>query len=461
MTDKRPISPISAILTDGNGDLIIQKGVNVGDYLEYGRAPFLSMSELFSSFPHRLTIGGEHVSLDDLRRLVMEESLVSNELEFMLYQENGLGDVATMSIFPFKLSHHDAIVWIFEWVGAVPQWILSRLPRLGGDPISSVAVVPYSFTRHIDDLSSWGQFNFGPQCFDVFGLTAEEIERDPSALWALVLPEDVDVIRQATKQSIDNLAPFQAHMRMRVGTGIKTVYAETFPCKLNDSVVRWDGVIIDMTAYHRIRAEEIASHQWDVLTARRIGQATERERIVGELHDGLGSMLLELKYRARRDAQASQELRDLVDHTVDELRLIVMAAEHTNQPFVDALTALCERLQGSFFNTEMRFEWAIDVGDRSILTKKRALNCMRIVQELVVNAVKHSKATLVRMTALDLKGGRIQICIEDNGTGLPKKRLHQHGLGLLSVERRARSLNADFQVQTGEAGTKVCVTVQI
>lgn len=461
MTDRRSISPISAIVTDGSGDLITHKGANFGEFLEFGRTPFARVSELVSSFPHRLKIGGETATLDDLRKAVLRGTLGPGALEFFIYQENASGETARMSVLPIKLSHHDAVVWIFEWVGEVPQWILDRLPKLGDDPIASVAVVPYSYITYADDPDGMGEFHFGPQCRDIFGLTPEEIERDPARVWALVLPEDIDGLMEARRRSMTEKIPFQAHMRIRVGKGIKTLYAETYPKEREDRATVWDGVIIDVTAYNRIRAEEAASHERDLMVARNLGQMVERERVIGELHDGLGSILLELKYRMRNDATPAPELRELVDHAVDELRLIVMAAEHANKPFVDALIALCERLAGSFSDTALRLEWEIDVGDRSILTKKRALNCLRIVQELVANAVKHSKATLVRVTALDLTGSRIQICVEDNGTGLPKGRTRKQGLGLISVEKRARSLEADFAVETGETGTKVCVTVTI
>lgn len=461
MTEQRSISPISAIVTDGTGDLITHKGANFSEFVEYGRTPFARVSELVSSFPHRLKIGGETATIDDLRKAVLRGTLDADTLEFFVYQENGLDEPARMSVLPIKLSHHDAVVWIFEWVGAVPQWILDRLPKLGEDPISSVAVVPYSFVSHVDDPAGFGQFRLGAQCHEVFGLTAEEIEREPAALWALVLPEDVDGLMKARSRALTENRPYQAHMRVRVGNGLKTIYAEAVPRDRAAEVIRWDGVLIDVTAYNRIRAEEAASHEYDLMLARNLGQLVERERIIGELHDGLGSMLLELKYRMRNAATPMPELREVVDQAVDELRLIVMVSEHANKPFADALTALCERLAGSFSDTEMRLDWRVDVSDRSILTKQRALNCLRIVQELVANAVKHSKASLVRVTALDLSGGRVQICVEDNGTGLPTGRTRKHGLGLISVEKRARSLEADFDVTTGETGTKVCVTVQV
>lgn len=461
MTEQRSISPISAIVTDGSGDLITHKGANFAEFVEFGRAPFARVSELVSSFPHRLKIGGETATIDDLRKAVLRGTLDAETLEFFVYQENGSQDPARMSVLPIKLPHHEAVVWIFEWVGAVPQWILDRLPKLGDDPISSVAVVPYSYITYADDPDGMGEFRFGPQCRDIFGLTAEEIERDPGRIWALVLPEDIQGLMEARRRSMANKVPFQAHMRMRVGHGIKTLYAETHPKEREDGAFVWDGVIIDVTAYNRIRAAEAASHEHDLMLARNLGQLVERERVIGELHDGLGSMLLELKYRMRKEATPAPELRELVDQAVDELRLIVMASEHANKPFADALTALCERLAGSFADAEMRLDWTVDVSDRSILTKKRALNCLRIVQELVANAIKHSKASLVRVTAHDLSGGRIQICVEDNGTGLPTGRTRKHGLGLISVEKRARSLEADFDVTTGEAGTKVCVTVRI
>jgi two-component system CheB/CheR fusion protein len=89
-----------------------------------------------------------------------------------------------------------------------------------------------------------------------------------------------------------------------------------------------------------------------------------------------------------------------------------------------------------------------------------ATGLYRIAQEALRNVSKHAGKTHARVS---LKGTRdgIQLQVADFGKGFDPN-AHRPGLGLLSMEERARHIGADFQVHSavGE-GTRLTVTAPL
>jgi signal transduction histidine kinase len=82
-----------------------------------------------------------------------------------------------------------------------------------------------------------------------------------------------------------------------------------------------------------------------------------------------------------------------------------------------------------------------------------ATHLYRIAQEAIHNAVRHGRASAVRV---DLVGtaGRLILTVEDNGVGLPAE-LPRGGVGLHTMSFRARMIGASLSVERGPAGGTV------
>lgn len=79
------------------------------------------------------------------------------------------------------------------------------------------------------------------------------------------------------------------------------------------------------------------------------------------------------------------------------------------------------------------------------------INYYRIIQEAVQNILKHSGATMVEME-LDYSNQELKLRIKDNGNGTDKKLLNKTKMkkyGILNIEERAISMNADLKIWTG------------
>ncbi len=85
----------------------------------------------------------------------------------------------------------------------------------------------------------------------------------------------------------------------------------------------------------------------------------------------------------------------------------------------------------------------------------------RIVQELMLNVVKHSQATRA-VTEIKIDPSRISISVSDNGIGMQKDEISRKGIGLASIKSRVKLLNGEVKIdsETGR-GTLVSVNIPI
>ena len=74
------------------------------------------------------------------------------------------------------------------------------------------------------------------------------------------------------------------------------------------------------------------------------------------------------------------------------------------------------------------------------------LSVYRIVQELLNNIIKHSKATQA-IVQMSVNGSALSITVEDNGIGFSSQKFE--GMGIKSVKSRISALNGKMEMETG------------
>jgi two-component system CheB/CheR fusion protein len=85
----------------------------------------------------------------------------------------------------------------------------------------------------------------------------------------------------------------------------------------------------------------------------------------------------------------------------------------------------------------------------------------RIAQEALRNAAKHAGKTHVKVSLEGVTGG-LRLTVRDFGEGFDAGAMEHRGLGLVTMEERARLINGAFSVESelGE-GTTVTVTAPL
>jgi two-component system sensor histidine kinase UhpB len=195
-------------------------------------------------------------------------------------------------------------------------------------------------------------------------------------------------------------------------------------------------------------------------------QESERREIARELHDDFGATLFSIRTELAliRDTRDPNEVRQhteamsgMIDdiqkqnyRLLDRLRPGSLAHARLSESIGDLVDSWAERHRG--------VTWLLNVEDEiDGVGEEAALTVYRMVQEGLVNALRHARAETVEVS-LALKDGALSIAIRDDGIGLPGG-FHM-GFGLLGMSERVRRLGGRLSVANGaEAGTVIEATI--
>jgi two-component system NarL family sensor kinase len=194
----------------------------------------------------------------------------------------------------------------------------------------------------------------------------------------------------------------------------------------------------------------------------------ERQRLGRELHTGVGQALaairLQVELAAVQTPAAPPETRAALDRigaltaqALDQVRAVshrLHPPEWQRLGIADALAQLWE-----ISGIAQKFEGSLElepVDSEPPLAVKVLL--YRTAQEALSNLTRHANATQVRMSLRKERAGW-RLAVEDNGSGFDLERiLHgavslRSGIGLRTIREQAESLDGDFRVHSGPAGT--------
>ena len=194
------------------------------------------------------------------------------------------------------------------------------------------------------------------------------------------------------------------------------------------------------------RSEELRA-QYDALQAseRARTAAAERERLLQEMHDGVGAQLTSAKMLASGGQLSSSEMVDTLDACLREMRLTVDALSVTDGDLGLLLATLRHRLEPALRAGGISLVWQVDDAPCvPALVGTGARELARIVQEALSNTMHHAGASSVSVSTRLLGPGRaVQVCIADNGRGLPAQ--VTPGRGLRNMRQRAARLGAGIE----------------
>jgi signal transduction histidine kinase len=211
-------------------------------------------------------------------------------------------------------------------------------------------------------------------------------------------------------------------------------------------------------SYQQLRANEIA-------VERDAAREQERDRLVRDMHDGLGAQLITALRGMERGAMSTPQVALALQASLDDLRMLMDSSDkgHTLQ---FALANWRNRGDWRLQAAGLALDWQIPVAlEELIFQGDTVLQIMRILQEAATNAVKHAQATVLRVQ-ISSEAGQWHLDIEDNGKGLPdidQATPSLGGRGLRNMQERAAKIHArldmDSPPEPGGRGTRMRLTL--
>jgi signal transduction histidine kinase len=201
---------------------------------------------------------------------------------------------------------------------------------------------------------------------------------------------------------------------------------------------------------------------------REVRFSRERERMLQDLHDGIGgitaniSILSEVSRLSTGEAElrrALEVISSLSQVCSNEIRMFINSLDVDEQSWPN-LTA-----EMKFIGLSMTEPHAIAFSfQASGLTNEAPppcsvlyLNILRIYKESIANIVKHAAARSV-VVGMAIMTDSLTLYVQDDGIGAPLTKMP--GRGISHMESRARELGGEFALVV-ENGTRVCITVPI
>jgi ligand-binding sensor domain-containing protein/signal transduction histidine kinase len=194
----------------------------------------------------------------------------------------------------------------------------------------------------------------------------------------------------------------------------------------------------------------------------------ERGRIARELHDTLIqgfsgiTMAMQALVSHVPESDVRAELEDIVADAGSSLRearrsLAGLRRHDSHSGLAAAVADAARQLTEA---RDVRLKLELDDCDRPLAADVE-YNLVRIAQEAVLNAVKHSGARTLQVT-LDSTSQHLRLSVHDDGSGFDETGSPPSGhYGLIGMKERAAQIGADFHVATAPGrGTTVQVLVE-
>ncbi len=222
---------------------------------------------------------------------------------------------------------------------------------------------------------------------------------------------------------------------------------------------------------HSILGDELADSDLDVLRpvqslpSHLPAADVVRRRVAQELHDGVGSHLVNVLASLDRELPRERALAEALEQCLLEVKILVDDIDPTQECVLDALARLRYRVQGSLDRLGIRLHWdAHDEEALFLVRDERSRQILRIAQEALANVMRHSRARNVTVSCRYLvEAESLVMDITDDGVGFNTNRSPEDmGKGLQGMHRRARSVEAKLVIRSVPgAGTSLRLVMPI
>jgi signal transduction histidine kinase len=236
-------------------------------------------------------------------------------------------------------------------------------------------------------------------------------------------------------------------------------FAMVFALAKHAEAARGTILSANLTLEHRLNEREVQLREVYASREKILAQQAtteERQRIMRDMHDGLGSNLMSMLLAARRGDAEPAKVAEGLQSVIDEMRLLIDSMDSVGESLGSAFAIFRERVQPRVKSAGMAFDWHDETGGNlPDFGPRTVLQVFRIMQEAVTNALKHSGGNVLQVTLSFSPDPAfaLRLAIADDGAGMGKT--NPRGKGLSIMASRASEIGGRVDVVTGGRGVTV------
>lgn len=223
-------------------------------------------------------------------------------------------------------------------------------------------------------------------------------------------------------------------------------------------------VSIVATYYRRkLRAERAALERQETI-------ATERNRIMTELHNHIGADLTAIRYLSedlldlgkKEERDAGQEISQFTQNAMDNMQELIWLSD-SRKNNLEELKDVLRSYAGNFLKAcKMTFDAEMPQEDQSdiYLGAEKRWNIISIFKEGLNNIVKHAAAQKV-FFRLYIEDQKLVLHLKDDGQGFDTTdRSQKGGNGLYNMPRKAKIIDGELSI-TSELGKGTSILLKV
>jgi signal transduction histidine kinase len=198
-----------------------------------------------------------------------------------------------------------------------------------------------------------------------------------------------------------------------------------------------------------------AFEQEKIISVMEIQEQTFNE-VSREIHDNIGQVLSLARMQLNNPNQSHPEAIQHADELLEQAIRDIRSLSHTLNTYkvqsmgiIESTMQLVEQLKNTRqFNTIIEFDNVYPE------PKDSHIIIYRMIQEIVNNIIKHSKASEIKLY-IQTRNDITSLTISDNGVGFKQASPHQ-GIGMRNLAERAKLANANIEFNSNSGnGTSI------
>ncbi len=217
------------------------------------------------------------------------------------------------------------------------------------------------------------------------------------------------------------------------------------------------------------RLEQVHSNlQTRIINATIDAKEKERKTIAEILHDSVSALLSSanlhlqaskaiLNSKAPAEISKAQEIVNEASVKIRDLSHELISSVLLKFGLAFAVHDICEKYSNS------KLQFICDDNGIKRYNQKFEIKIYNIIEELINNILKHSKAKNASITLIERNGDKLLIQIIDDGKGFDvKKERKKDGLGLSHIDARVQIMNGVFNINSKKGeGTSIFISVPV
>lgn len=192
----------------------------------------------------------------------------------------------------------------------------------------------------------------------------------------------------------------------------------------------------------------------------------ERRRFSMDLHDELGpavslseKMIAAVKSANKNDQELLDIAKEYLGNMNKRIREISQNIQAHNLIEKGLKIALTELLEQAKLSAHLSFSFSYKI--QTQLHYQVKIHLFRMFQEMITNAVKHGKASYIRIN-IEESRNTISMVFKDNGVGFTRENIKGKGIGLTNLHHRASILQGQVEIESNVGkGTTIYITIPL